>query len=290
MKKYLKSLCVLFSILFILSVVSCSIPEKYKKGENKAIVFFNEAGSHTPIYASEKEFDDIVAGQGNAVDKKQALASIRTYKNTSDGTYEGDLISGLRKEAVAGFKNFNNKILDGTLKEAFDKMPSLLQSSINGKYPWLKVVNTAKVTIKDGTGDRTPYGEADPFKLVNATPMKETKNKFFEGKVGQSEDWAVSVRITGWFIYAKAVLPITVGGLPTLGETHQKIMMEATIYDKKTKSRIFSKTAKSDILMNKKLFPKIGEDSSSEDIEDWNKKTSSQIQELIDSLITAMNK
>lgn len=290
MKKLVLCFLILSSVLFL---NSCSgIPVKYKSQENKAVVLFDVEFGATPIFSERSDYYDKVTEGGT-------LDGVRTYRNTAVFQNEGSdqlFDATVGKDLINNFKKFNTDVLDKALVSSFEKIADLTKEKINKKYSWLKVTEASTVSEARAKGGKETRG-TDIASIIryNPTVIKDTINNparddFFSGAIGKEQDLAIKVKITEWFIYSKSLIPIYLGGIPTGGDNYQRMAIKIVVYDKKNKSVIYNQSKTSDILMSKKTLLKIGEESSSEEIENWSQKTLDQISNSLDFLITSMDK
>lgn len=185
-------------------------------------------------------------------------------------------------------------MLDKALVSSFEKIANLTKDKINKKYSWLKVTEASSVSeARAKAGKETRKTDVwsvlryNPTLVVN-TISNPAKDSFFSGEIGKEQDLAIKVKITEWFIYSKALVPVYLGGIPTGNNNYQRMGIKIAVYDKKTKSVIYNQTRTTDVLMSKKTLLKIGEESSPEEIENWTQKTLDQISDSLDFLITLM--
>lgn len=300
MKKILVGFIVLMSVF---SLNSCfSILEKYKKVENKAAVLLNIDGSVKPIYRKEDDYQrKAEAGDGYKIATYKKIKEKTTYGN-NDVTLL-TIHAGTKKN----LEKFNDVILDKTLVEVYKKITDSVKNKLNKKYSWIKAVSTAtvdEVTSEEYKKKREPKKikteknllglDALSFseeKEIGSMGEKSTSQRFFDGDLTIKEDWVVEIKFTKWFIYSKVLLHLyLVGGLPVADNNYQKIGINIKVYDKKSKSTIYNQTTESDVAMINKSLHRIGENSLPEDIKTWENKTFNQIDGLIDTLITKMDK
>lgn len=289
-------LLISLTISFIL--ISCSgIDKKYKKAENKAIVFFNQPVSLTPIY---------VYKDGTLPDYPKSYREMIEKSPKDD--YE------IFEKTVKGFRNFNRSVIDKAVRNNFGELARLTENKINGKFPWLKAIDNQIVTRPraiGGGGDYSDEGSTTIFLGFNILgietpslgvdlrslaaykkamrPMEEKIDNFYDGKIDTTADWLVEIRIIGWFIYSSANPTVYLSGIPTSGQTAQEIQLQMKVYDKKSKKSIFDQKQSSKILVNEKSVVEIGQRALPKDIQDWDTKTTQQIQDLLNTLVLKMN-
>ena len=285
---------------FILS--SCSgINKKYKKAENKAIIFFNQPVSLTPIY---------IYKDGTFPDYPKSYREMIEKSPKDDGIFEKTVTAG----TVKGFRNFNRSVIDKTVRNSFGELAKLTENKINGKFLWLKAIDNQTVTRPRAIGGGGGYsvengpsvflgfdilGIATPSLGVDLgslaaykkamRPMEEKIDDFYTGKIATTADWLIEIRIIGWLIYSSANPIVYVSGIPTSGQTVQEIQLQMKIYDKKSKNSIFDQKQSSKILVNEKSVVEIGQRALPTDIQDWHTKTTQQIEDLLNNLVLKMN-
>ena len=291
----LRILLISLTISFIVS--SCSgIDKKYKKTENKAIVFFNQPVSLTPIY---------IYKDGTLPDYP------RSYREMIEKSPKDDYETF--EKTVKGFRNFNRSVIDKAIRNNFGQLARLTENKINGKFSWLKAIDNQIVTRPRaiGGGGYSDEGSATIFLGFNilgiATPslgvdlkslaaykkamrpMEEKIDDFYTGKIATTADWLIEIRIIGWFIYSSANPTVYLSGIPTSGQTAQEIQLQMKIYDKKSKNSIFDQKQSSKVLINEKSVVEIGQQKLPVDIQDWDTKTTQQIEDLLNNLVLKMN-